>query len=277
MVILSSLAIAAFIVGSCATPVAEFNATDFGLVRRAQAVNYNQDYVASGASVSYSPNQGAGSFSINYNTKADFVVGLGWNPGNSDPVTFGGSFSASGVGLLTLYGWTTNPLIEYYIMEDPIGYPKSGTQKGTVTTDGSSYEIWQHQQTNQPSIQGTTTFQQYISIRSSPRTSGTITVANHFNAWANLGMKLGTQNFQVMAVESWSGSGSGNIQLSKGTSTGSSPPATTAPTTTTAPSGGGGTGCSALYGQCGGIGWSGATCCSSGSCKVSNAYYSQCL
>ncbi|KAF3762046.1 carbohydrate esterase family 5 /Carbohydrate-binding module family 1 [Cryphonectria parasitica EP155] len=37
------------------------------------------------------------------------------------------------------------------------------------------------------------------------------------------------------------------------------------------------TGCSALYGQCGGIGWTGATCCSSGACEVSNSYYSQCL
>lgn len=35
--------------------------------------------------------------------------------------------------------------------------------------------------------------------------------------------------------------------------------------------------CSNLYGQCGGTGWSGPTCCSSGSCTYSNAYYSQCL
>lgn len=34
----------------------------------------------------------------------------------------------------------------------------------------------------------------------------------------------------------------------------------------------------ALYGQCGGIGWSGPTTCASGSCCIySNAYYSQCL
>ncbi|EMD34838.1 glycoside hydrolase family 5 protein [Gelatoporia subvermispora B] len=33
-----------------------------------------------------------------------------------------------------------------------------------------------------------------------------------------------------------------------------------------------------LYGQCGGIGWTGPTTCASGSvCTVSNAYYSQCL
>ena len=53
------------------------------LVRRAENVNYNQDYVASGASVQYSPNEGAGSYTISYNTQQDFVVGLGWQPGDS--------------------------------------------------------------------------------------------------------------------------------------------------------------------------------------------------
>jgi len=41
--------------------------------------------------------------------------------------------------------------------------------------------------------------------------------------------------------------------------------------------GGSGGACAALYGQCGGQGWSGASCCSAGSCKVSNQYYSQCV
>jgi len=36
--------------------------------------------------------------------------------------------------------------------------------------------------------------------------------------------------------------------------------------------------CSPVYGQCGGIGWSGPTCCQSNSvCVVSNPYYSQCI
>jgi hypothetical protein len=38
------------------------------------------------------------------------------------------------------------------------------------------------------------------------------------------------------------------------------------------------TGCSAEWGQCGGTGWTGPTCCVSGNtCTYSNAYYSQCL
>lgn len=36
-------------------------------------------------------------------------------------------------------------------------------------------------------------------------------------------------------------------------------------------------GCSASYGQCGGTGWTGATCCATGfSCQYSNDYFSQC-
>ncbi|KAK6543460.1 hypothetical protein TWF694_000206 [Orbilia ellipsospora] len=49
---------------------------------------------------------------------------------------------------------------------------------------------------------------------------------------------------------------------------------TTARTTTTA---GGSSGGAPLYGQCGGQGWTGPTTCASGTCKVNNAYYSQCL
>ncbi|CAF4566302.1 unnamed protein product [Rotaria sp. Silwood1] len=36
-------------------------------------------------------------------------------------------------------------------------------------------------------------------------------------------------------------------------------------------------GCSALWQQCGGIGWTGPTCCDQSTCVVGNPYYSQCL
>ncbi|KAM9882399.1 xyloglucan-specific endo-beta-1,4-glucanase A 2 [Verticillium dahliae] len=34
--------------------------------------------------------------------------------------------------------------------------------------------------------------------------------------------------------------------------------------------------CAPAYGQCGGQGWTGPTCCTTGTCKVSNQWYSQC-
>ncbi|KAL2023320.1 hypothetical protein VTK56DRAFT_3058 [Thermocarpiscus australiensis] len=46
------------------------------------------------------------------------------------------------------------------------------------------------------------------------------------------------------------------------------------------PTGGGGGNpgnCAALWGQCGGSGWTGPTCCAQGTCKAANQWYSQCL
>lgn len=161
-------------------------------------------------------------------------------------------------------------------METHDGYQTVGNHLGTVTSDGGTYDIWEHQQVNQPSILGTSTFNQYISIRQTPRTSGTVTIENHFQAWANAGLQLGTFNYQVIAVESWSGSGSGQISVSKGTAS----PTTTSPgggTTSTTPPSSGGTG-SAHWGQCGGQGWTGPTTCQSPyTCTSINPYYSQCL
>ncbi|RYO78999.1 hypothetical protein DL766_005422 [Monosporascus sp. MC13-8B] len=55
-------------------------------------------------------------------------------------------------------------------------------------------------------------------------------------------------------------------------------PTTAAPTTaapTSAPTGG--VGAQTLYGQCGGINWTGPTTCAEGTCKEWNPYYSQCV
>ncbi|CAH0047691.1 unnamed protein product [Clonostachys solani] len=38
-----------------------------------------------------------------------------------------------------------------------------------------------------------------------------------------------------------------------------------------------GTNCAGIWGQCGGEGWTGATCCSQGTCTSSNQWYSQCI
>ncbi|CRG82729.1 hypothetical protein PISL3812_00074 [Talaromyces islandicus] len=176
---------------------------------RRDAINYQQDYT-SGGSVSYYPSSSG--FEVNWSTEDDFVVGVGWNPGGIAAINFGGQFSvSSGTGLLSVYGWSTDPLVEYYIIEDYVNQPSFGTQKGTVYSDGATYVIWENERVNQPSIEGTSTFNQYISVRESPRTEGTVTVDNHFNAWGSLGMSLGTMNYQVIAVEGWGGSGSSSL------------------------------------------------------------------
>ena len=119
---------------------------------------------------------------------------------------------------MSLYGWSTNPLVEYYVIENYVGSPPTaGTYMGQVTSDGGTYNIYEHQQVNQPSIQGTATFEQYLAIRTSPTSSGTITTQNFFNAWASHGMNLGTLNYQILATESFGGgSGSSNVTVNSG-------------------------------------------------------------
>jgi len=210
MVAFSSLVIAlAAVAGSLASPVdSDKRSPDFHLgneLYRRASPSYHQDYTT-GGTVTYEPS--GSSFTVDWDTEDDFVVGIGWRPGSTLPITFSGDFDyGSGTALLSVYGWSTNPLVEYYIIEDNREAPSFGTVKGSVTSDGSSYTIWENTRVNEPSIEGTTTFQQFISVRSSTRTSGTVTVENHFNAWRSLGMDLGTLNYQVIAVEGWGGEG----------------------------------------------------------------------
>ncbi|KAI7671098.1 hypothetical protein KC318_g3699, partial [Hortaea werneckii] len=134
---------------------------------------------------------------------------------NPSTIDYDGSINAGGNSLLALYGWTTGPLVEYYVVETYGDYNpgSAGTKLGSFQSDGGTYDVYKTTRTNAPSIQGTATFPQYISVRTEHRTSGTITFQNHIDAWASFGLNLGSYDYQIMATEGYESTGTSSMTI----------------------------------------------------------------
>lgn len=156
----------------------------------------------------------AGNFSVTYNNVQNVVAGKGWGTGSARNIGYNvGSLSGS-YNTVGIYGWTTNPLIEYYVNEFGSSYTGNATRVNTVSSDGHTYTFYKHQQVNQPSIIGTATFWQYIDNwgGSSTGSNRTVTMANHINNWRSKGGQgFGAYNYQILAIEAYSGPKSGSI------------------------------------------------------------------
>ena len=121
-------------------------------------------------------------------------------------------YHPDGNSYLCVYGWTRDPLVEYYIVDCWGTWRPPGSDSiGTIEVDGGTYDVYKTDRINQPSIDGDTTFVQYWSVRQEKRTSGTINVAAHFEAWENMGLKMGKLYEAALNVEGYQSAGSATV------------------------------------------------------------------
>jgi endo-1,4-beta-xylanase len=108
---------------------------------------YYSLYSTGGSATMTFPSAGTypGNFQVNWSGVNDVVGGKGWSNSGARTVNYNVGV-ANGYNNVSVYGWTTNPLVEYYVCE--FGSVVSGTYKGSVTSDGHTYSIYEHQQVN---------------------------------------------------------------------------------------------------------------------------------
>jgi len=149
--------------------------------------------------------------------------GIGWRTGSRTRVigyNLGQLSHTSGTQGMTIgafYGWTRNPMIEYYVLDNWLNHRSTpGTRLGTFTSDGGTYEVWRVNR-NGHHIGGQGPFIQLKSVRTGTRPIGqnhTITFPNHVSAWQRMGQNLGsTMDYQAYIVEGWESIGSGNATV----------------------------------------------------------------
>ncbi len=96
----------------------------------------------------------AGSYSVDWQDTGNFVVGMGWNPGGRRTIEYDATHNPTDNSYLCLYGWTTDPLVEYYIIENYGTYRPGDEEHGSHESDGGTYDIATSERIEQPPSRG---------------------------------------------------------------------------------------------------------------------------
>jgi endo-1,4-beta-xylanase len=164
-------------------------------------------------------------FSAAWNNSGDYLGRIGFEWGNStkpyeDYGTIAAQFSykrtgsGGGYSYVGMYGWSTNPCVEWYIVDDsynkmPVN-PGSTTNKGEVDLDGGTYIMYTRNTTGTGGSRcgsSVTSWVQYYSVRKTARQCGVISLTEHFDAWKAKGMTLGALLEAKILVETGGGQG----------------------------------------------------------------------
>jgi len=168
-------------------------------------------------------------FSASWTNSGDYLARQGFEWGNSGKTfdTFGTitaqfaetkTGTAGGFSYIGIYGWSTNPCIEYYIVEDsynkmPVN-PGNTMNKGTAMIDGGTYTLYVRPTTGTGGSRcgaSVGSWNQFYSVRQTARSCGQISITEHFKAWAAAGMTLGNLLEAKILIETGGGTGSINF------------------------------------------------------------------
>jgi endo-1,4-beta-xylanase len=163
-------------------------------------------------------------FTAAWNNSGDYLGRLGFEWGNAGKAytaygtikaqyVFKKNGSAGAYSYVGVYGWSTNPCIEWYIVEDSFSAMPFNTGdpvSGTADIDGGTYNLVKRNTngTGGNRCGNVTNWDQFYSIRKKGSQCGTITISEHFKTWDARGWKLGNLLEVKILVEAASGSGS---------------------------------------------------------------------
>lgn len=160
-------------------------------------------------------------FKAEWNESGDFIARVGYFWGKEEENTpsykdldgdihaeysYTKTGSSYDYSLIGVYGWSKDPLVEFYICDDSYNRmtdPWNTTKVGSAVIDGATYNIYKGTMMNMPSVlKDTDNFTQVFSIRQGgTRKCGHISVSEHFRAWEKLGIKTGPLYDCKIAIE----------------------------------------------------------------------------
>ncbi|MDD7517677.1 glycoside hydrolase family 11 protein [Ruminococcus flavefaciens] len=144
-------------------------------------------------------------------------------PSYERSLAYEAEYYPKGNSFIGVHGWTTNPLLEFYIVE---GYgervlPTNIEDRGSYYIDNKTYDLYKQMVYNHPSIEGTATFPVYWSVCTESCAKNNqknyirdnVDFYGHFKLMEQLGADMyGNLNEVSLYIENYKSSGSANVK-----------------------------------------------------------------